>query len=187
MRYGEGKLLTVAQLAPLRDGDPYLYETLVKIVGAVNAASQNAGVDPSTPGQAPAPVAAVTVQAANGWFDLAITDPSASRPGLFYFAESDTTPGFNAPRVYFLGSSRNLYVQLGNQTLYWRAYSQYVGSAPSTPVTYGTPPTAVAGGGASGPVPLASSGSGTVTNGLQRGGNGFGVPVGARIVRTPVL
>jgi hypothetical protein len=180
-------LLTVAQLAPLRDGNPYLYETLVKIVGAVNAASQNAGVDPSTPGQAPVPVAAVTVQAANGWFDLAITDPSESRPGLFYFAESDVTPGFNAPRVYFLGSSRNLYVQLGNQTLYWRAYSQYVGSAPSTPVTYGAPATAVVGGGASGPAPLASSGSGTAANGLHRSGNGFGVPVGARIVKGQIL
>lgn len=180
-------MLTVAQLAPLKNRDPYLYETLVKIVGAVNATSQNAGVDPSTPSPAPAPIAAVKVQAANGWFDLAITDPSESRPGLFYFAESDVTPAFSAPRVYFLGSSRNLYVQLGNQTLYWRAYSQYVGSLPSTPVTYGTPPTAVTGGGASGPAPLGSSGSGTPANGLQRGGNGFGVPTGARIVKPQVL
>jgi len=179
-------MLTVAQLAPLKDRDAYLYETLVKIVGAVNAASQGAGVDPSTPGQAPTPVASVMVQAANGWFDLAITDPAASRPGLFYFAESDVTPAFSAPRVYFLGASRNLYVQLGNQTLYWRAYSQYVGSSPSTPVSYGTPPIAVVGGGASGPAPLASSGSGTPANGLIRGGNGFGVPVGARIVKPTV-
>ena len=174
-------MLTVAQLAPVKDKDPYLYETLVKIVGAVNAASQSAGVDPATPSQAPSPVASVQVQAANGWFDLAITDPSRSRPGLFYFAESDVTPAFSAPRVYFLGSSRNLYVQLGNQTLYWRAYSQYVGSSPSAPVAYGTPPTAVVGGGASGPAPLASSGSGTPANELQRSGNGFGVPVGTRI------
>jgi len=27
-------MLTVAQLAPLKDRDPYLYETLVKIVSA---------------------------------------------------------------------------------------------------------------------------------------------------------
>jgi hypothetical protein len=180
-------VLTIAQLAPVKDKDPYLYETLVKIVGAVNAASQNAGVDPSTPGQAPAAIASVQVQAANGWFDLVIADPAASRPGLFYFAESDVTPGFNAPRVYFLGSSRNLYVQLGNQTLYWRAYSQYVGSSPSTPVRFGTPPIAVTGGGASGPTPLASGGSGTLANGTVKGGNGFGAPVGARIVKPVVL
>jgi len=176
-------MLTVAQLAPVKERDPYLYETLVKIVAAVNATSQNAGVDPSTPSPAPVPIASLTVQAANGWFDLAINDPAPSRPGLFYFAESDVTQGFNSPRVYFLGASRNLYVQLGNQTLYWRAYSQYVGSLPSAAVTFGTPPSAVIGGGASGPTPLASSGSGTPSNGKMRGGNGFGVPTGARIVK----
>src|SRR5579863_8499874 len=149
-------MLTVAQLAPIKDRDPYLYETLTKIVASVNATSQAAGVDPATPAPAPTSVASITVQASNGWFDISITDPSNARPGLFYFAESDVTPGFNSPRVYFLGASRNLYVQLGNQTLYWRAYSQYVGSSPSSPITYGTPPTAVTGGGSSGPTPLPS-------------------------------
>jgi len=84
--------------------------------------------------------------------------PIDARPGLFYFAESDTTPAFSSPRVYFMGASRNLYLQLGNQTLYWRAYSQYVGSLPSAPITFGSPPTAVAGGGSAGPAPLPSSG-----------------------------
>jgi hypothetical protein len=84
--------------------------------------------------RAAAPIASVMVQAANSWFDISITDPAQTRPGLFYFAESDTTAAFGAPRVYFLGASRNLYTQLGNQTLYWRAYSQYVGSLPSAPV-----------------------------------------------------
>jgi hypothetical protein len=180
-------MLTVAQLAPLKNGDPYLYETLVKLVAAVNAASQGAGVDPATPSPAPAGIASVKVQAANGWFDLAITDTAASQPGLFYFAESDTTPAFAAPRVYFLGASRNLYVQLGNQTLYWRAYSQYMGSLPSTPVAFGAPPTAVIGGGASGPSPLPSSGSGTASKGGVKGGNGFGVAAGARIVKPKSL
>jgi len=180
-------MLTVAQLAPLKDRDPYLYETLTKIVSAVNAASTNAGVDPATPSPAPTPIASVQVQAANGWFDLAITDPGAARPGLFYFAESDVTPAFSAPRVYFLGASRNLYVQLGNQTLYWRAYSQYIGSQASAPVSFGMPPAAVVGGGASGPAPLPSSGSGALANGLSRGGNGFGTPTGARVVKQTVL
>ena len=69
-------MLTVAQLAPLKDRDPYLYETLVKIVSSVNATSQRAGVDPSTPAPAPSPVASITVQAANGWFDISVADPS---------------------------------------------------------------------------------------------------------------
>jgi len=180
-------MLTIAQIAPLKDRDPYLYETLTKIVSAVNAASQSAGVDSSTPSPAPSPIASVMVQASNGWFDISITDPSATRPGLFYFVESDVTPAFNAPRVYFLGASRNLYAQLGNQTLYWRAYSQYIGSLPSPPVTFGAPPTAVIGGGTAGPAPLPSTGSGTLPNGLVRGGNGFGTSTGARIARPTVL
>lgn len=177
-------MLTVSQLAPVKDRDPYLYETLVKLVAAVNATSQNAGVDPTITSPAPSPIASLQVQAASGWFDLSLSDPSASRPGLFYFAESDVSPSFNAPRVYFLGCSRNLYVQLGNQTLYWRAYSQYLGSSPSTPVTFGTPPTAVTGGGSTGPTPLASAGSGVLANGNVTGGNGFGVPTGARITKS---
>jgi len=38
-------MLTVAQLAPMKDRDPYLYETLVKIVSAVNAASQEGDLE----------------------------------------------------------------------------------------------------------------------------------------------
>src|SRR5438477_6919779 len=110
-------MLTVAQLAPLKDRDPYLYETLTRIVTALNATSQRAGVDPATPPPAPAAIASINVQASNGWFDIAIADPSDARPGLFYFAESDTTPAFHSPRVYFLGASRNLYVQLGPDPL----------------------------------------------------------------------
>ena len=180
-------MLTVSQLAPLKDRDPYLYETLVRIVSAVNSASQRAGVDPATPAPAPSQIASISVQAANGWFDISITDPSNNRPGLFYFAESDVTPAFSSPRVYFLGASRNLYVQLGNQTLYWRGYSQYVGSLPSSPVAFGSPPAAVTGGGSSGPVPLPSQGSGALSNGLARGGNGFGIHPGSRLTKTTLL
>src|ERR1700676_1193838 len=179
-------MLTVAQPAPLKDRDPYLYETLTRIVSAVNATSQRAGVDPSVPAPAPSPIASLSVQAENGWFDVAIADPSDARPGLFYFAESDVTPAFSAPRVYFLGASRNLYVQLGNQTLYWRAYSQYIGSLPSAPVTFGAPPTPGAGGGAAGPAPLPSTGSGAFPNGVPRGGNGFGLHPGSRIARLTI-
>ncbi len=169
-------MLTVAQLAPLKDRDPYLYETLVKIVSSVNATSQRAGVDPSTPAPAPSPIS-------NGWFDISLKDPSNARPGLFYFAESDTTPAFGTPRVYFMGATRNMYVQLGNQTLYWRAYSQYIGSLPSAPVSFGAPPIAVIGGGSTGPAPLPSSGSGVLPGGLLRGGNGFGINPGSRIAK----
>ena len=86
-----------------------------------------------------------------------------------------------------MGASRNQYLQLGNQTLYWRVYSQYIGSLPSAPVAFGSPPIAVAGGGSSGPAPLPSTGSGVLPNGLLQGGNGFGINPGSRIVRQTLL
>ncbi len=174
-------MLNIAQLAPIKDRDPYLYESLTKIVSAVNALGNKAGLDAQAPAAAPARIASLAVQASNGWFDLAITDNADARPGLFYFAESDTTLAFAAPRVYFLGASRNIYIQLGNQTLYWRAYSQYIGSNPSPPVAFGSPPAAVVGGGSSGPAPLPSTGSGAFSGIGGLGGNGFGRIGGSRI------
>jgi hypothetical protein len=166
-------MLNVPQLAQIKGRDPYLYESLKQVVGAVNAIGRATGVDPAGSIAAPASIGSVSVAAADGIFDLAITDNSPVRRGIFYFAESDTTPAFTAPHVYFLGSSRNLRVSLGNQTLYWRAYSQYIGSTPSPPVPFGSPPTAVTGGGSAGPPLQPSSGSGTAT--AQQGGSGFGV------------
>ena len=166
-------MLNIPQLAQIKARDPYLYESLKQVVGAVNSIGRATGVDPSGSIGAPATIGGISVTAADGIFDLAITDNSAVRRGVFYFAESDSDPAFTQPHVYFLGSSRNLRVSLGNQTLYWRGYSQYIGSAPSTPVTFGAPPAAVTGGGAAGPAPQPSSGSGTATG--QQGGSGFGV------------
>ena len=180
-------MLKIGQLAQIKSDWPYVYEALTQIVNAVNSVGRAAGVDPSGTIDPPAPIGSLGVTSADGIFDLAITDNSSVHRGIFYFAESDVTPAFSQPHVHFLGSSRNLRVALGNQTLYWRAYSQYVGSLASAPVTFGSPATAVAGGGTSGPAPLPSSGSGALPNGLLRGGNGFGVVPGARVVKETVL
>lgn len=166
-------MLKIAQLAQIKSESPYVYEALTQIVNGVNAVGRATGVDPSGSIAAPSPIGSLNVLAAGGIFDLAITDNSTIHRGIFYFAESDTTPAFHRPYVHFLGSSRNLRVALGNQTLYWRAYSQYLGSETSPPVTFGNPPTAVAGGGASaGPALQPSSGSGTASG--SEGGSGFG-------------
>ena len=165
-------MLTIPQLAKLKSRDPYLYESLRQVVAAVNALGRATGVDPGGSIEPPAPIGSLAVAAANGIFDLAITDNSPVNRGIFYFAESDTSPSFTAPRVYFLGCSRNSRLALGNLTLYWRAYSQYLGSLPSPPVTFGSPPAAVVGGGSSGPALAPSAGSGTAK--AQQGGSGFG-------------
>ena len=180
-------MLKIGQLAQIKSDSPYVYEALTQLVNGINALGRATGVDPSGTIDSPAPIGGLSVKAADGIFDLAITDNSAVHRGIFYFAESDTTPAFSRPYVHFMGSSRNLRVAMGNQTLYWRAYSQYVGSLPSAPITFGAPPIAVAGGGATGPAPLPSSGSGVLPNGHVRGGNGFGVNTGSRILRQTVL
>jgi hypothetical protein len=167
-------MLKIGQLAQIKSESPYTYEALTQIVNAVNSLGRATGVDPTGAITPPVPIGGLSVTAADGIFDLAITDNSALYRGIFYFAESDSTPAFANPRVYFLGSSRNLRLALGNQTLYWRAYSQYMGSDPSEPVAFGAPPTAVTGGGATaGPQMQASSGSGTASG--TEGGSGFGV------------
>src|SRR3984885_6560672 len=166
-------MLNLPQLTHVESSDPRLADSLRRIVDAVNTLGVGTGVDPAGSTQAPTPIASLNVIAANGIFDIALTDNSPITRGISYFVESDITPGFNQPHVYSLGPSRNLRVSLGNQTLYWRAYSQYLGSDPSTPVAFGTPPTAVVGGGAvTGPQMQPSSGSGTAAG--DEGGSGFG-------------
>ena len=166
-------MLKIGQIAQIKSESPYTYEALTQIVNGVNSVGRATGVDPSGPIAPPVPIGSLSVIAADGIFDVAITDNSTVNRGIFYFAESDTTPAFSQPYVHFLGSSRNLRLSLGNQTLYWRAYSQYLGSETSAPVTFGTPATAVAGGGtAAGPSLQPSSGSGTASG--SEGGSGFG-------------
>lgn len=124
-------MLTIPQLNEIARRDAYVYEALKRIVDAVNNLGKGIGLDPSQPAGPPRAIASLSVRAQDGIFDLAIADPSPVERGIFYFAESDTSPAFPAPTVYFLGSSRNLRLALGNLTLYWRAYSQYPGSNPS--------------------------------------------------------
>jgi hypothetical protein len=166
-------MLKIGQLAQIKSESPYVYEALTQIVNGVNAVGRATGVDPSGTIAEPSPIGSLSVTAADGIFDLAIIDNSTVNRGIFYFAESDTTPAFLQPYVHFLGSSRNLRLALGNQTLYWRAYSQYLGSETSAPVTFGNPAIAVTGGGtAAGPALQPSSGSGTASG--SEGGSGFG-------------
>jgi len=172
-------MLKIGQLAQIKSDSPYVYEALTQLVNGVNAVGRATGIDPSGTIAAPSPIGSLNVAAADGIFDLAITDNSTVNRGIFYFAESDTTPAFHQPYVHFLGSSRNLRLALGNQTLYWRAYSQYLGSETSQPVAFGNPPTAVTGGGAAtGPSLQPSSGSGTASG--SEGGSGFGLVAKSR-------
>lgn len=168
----------VPYLPHIITNDSRLGQALQAIQDAINnIASQTAASAAGPQGTSPSP-ASLTVTAAQGVFDIAITDNAPIQRGIEYFLEYSLTASFNQPTVIHLGTTRNHRVFLGNQILYWRAYSQYgPASAPSQPVYFGSAnnPTPVAGGGTiTGPAPLASNGSGTAsTNGLQ-GGAGYG-------------
>ena len=167
-------MLQLPQLKHIEAGDPRLYSALKSVVDAVNNLGTGTGVDPAGETAAPTMLAAIRVTAADGIFDIALTDNSPVTRGIQYFVESDATPAFLQPHVYALGPSRNARLALGNLTLYWRAYSQYAGSQPSPAVTFGAPPSAVIGGGSAGPAQQASAGSGTASGTGQQGGSGLG-------------
>ena len=151
-------MLKIGQLAQIKSESPYVYEALTQIVNGVNAVGRATGVDPSgSIARARADRQPERHRRGRHFRSGHHGQFRACNRGIFYFAESDTTPAFSQPYVHFLGSSRNLRIALGNQTLYWRAYSQYLGSDPSAPVTFGTPATAVTGGGTAAGPPLQAS------------------------------
>ncbi len=167
-------MLQLPQLKHVESNDPQLYSALKTVVEAVNNLGRGTGVDPAGSIAQPIAPAAISVKGADGIFDIAITDNSPLVRGISYFAESDTSPAFTQPHVYALGPSRNARLSLGNLTLYWRVYSQYPGSDPSAATSFGSPPTAVVGGGVSGPAQQPSAGSGTAPGTGQSGGSGYG-------------
>lgn len=152
--------------------DPRLAETFRQMSQHLDTIASTAGIS-GTATQAPPNVRSIAVTAANGYFNVAITDPegqAGQNLGIHYFFEWDTSPAFTNPQTIDNGPSRNGYFALGSQTLYWRAYSQFRNSPRSTPIVYGgSSPTGVVGGGSAGPAPAKSQGSGGAG-----GGGGFG-------------
>ena len=152
--------------------DPKVAETFRQLSQSIDNAANTTGVSGEQIG-APPNVRSIAVQAANGIFDVVITDPegqAGNSLGINYFVDWSTVPSFATFRTVHLGPSRAWYGYLGNQTLYWRAYSQYPASPRSNYIVLGgATPQGVIGGGVGGPAPAASTGSGG-----QGGRGGFG-------------
>lgn len=178
--------ITLPHMDWVRTKDPRHYEQMKAVEDALNNMAAQTNASPVGSTAAPQSISALTVKVPQaGLFDFQIQDNSPVNRGIEYFIEYSTSPSFSAARVIHVGATRNHQEFLGAQTLYFRAYSQYQPSGPSSPVYFGsqTNPTAVNGGViAATAVPLPSTGSGTASNNGTESGAGYGdIPVRGRL------
>lgn len=158
--------LKVRNLNQIRSGNysgQELFECLSDIVASHNTISSQTNA--SSDGQTPAPPAinALKVVAQDGIYHASITDQNQVYRGVSYHLQYATDAGFSKPTTVHLGPSRDFRAHLGNQNLYFRAFSDYPTSAASSPVYHGgAAPVVVSGGGSiSGPPVPPGQGSGT--------------------------
>lgn len=157
------------------DLGPKLAEALRGIAAQVTTIEQQTNSNANGQPQSPPSINSVNVTGKNGHFNIAITDNNQVYRDVHYWAEHADNPNFVNPIVIHMGMSRNHNEFLGNVTRYWRAYSSYGASPPSSPVYHGTSaqPRPVRGGGSvGGPSFQASQGSGTGTPGQGISGPG---------------
>ena len=163
---------------------PHLSEALRILQDGINNLGNHVSVDPAGTSPAPPIPQSLTVKAnGTGLVHAVISDSNPINKNLHYFIEVDTSPSFPQPHVIHLGPSRTMspiYLPAkddsGNpQNFFFRTYSQYQGSHPSSPIYFGgTVPTAVNPGGTQQMTLLPSTGSGTASNTGEQGSAGFG-------------
>jgi hypothetical protein len=164
-------LVTLRHIAYLRGKDPLLAETVQQLADAINHTQVGTSVVPP-----PNNISGIFITQQNGNFDITITDNNPVVRGIEYIVEWATNSNFIGARTIFLGSSRTHNIALGNlggASTYWRAYSQYPNSAPSTPIYYSGNP--IVSGGTASAAPQPSTGSGTGSGLGQQPGQGYGV------------
>lgn len=173
MEGDEGKtLVTIKNLAFIRTLPVIgarLYESLLSVQDGVSNVEQQTNTSSS---QQPSPPPAINGLKVNtgpgGEFQAAITDQGNVSRGVNYFIEHADNPQFNNPHIIDNGTSRNWAGHMGNQTLYWRAYSSY-GSSPASPAVYHgsqASPAPVTGGVVGSRAPSQGAGTGAPGQGL---------------------
>ena len=169
-------MLTLPHLGQIESKDALLGETLRALQNAINLHGTVSGVDPSG-GAYPAPPAPSEIQVTStaGGFNVAIVDANPQR-GAYYFVEYSSNASFGGAITVPLLTSRNTYLPLGGNTLYFRCYSQFLGSNPSSFTIFGgSTPKSVTGGAAGTPAVPPTQGTGA---GTSAGSNPY-PPVGA--------
>ena len=140
-----------------------LAETIQAVVKQVSNVGQQTNATPAAQETPPPPqINALSVTAGGGVAHVQITDNNPIYRGTTYHVQYSTTPGFESPVNHFLGPSRDMRIPVGNQPLYYRAFSDTPTSGASTPVYHGgAQPVAVAASGTIQPPIPAGQGSGT--------------------------
>ncbi len=110
----------------------------------------------------PPQVHAVSVTAGGGIAHVQITDNNDIYRGIAYHVDVSPNTAFSAPVTFPMGPSRDIRIPVGTQPLYYRVFSDYPTSGPSTPVYHGGAiPQAVAATGLAQPPIPSGQGSGT--------------------------
>ena len=168
----------IRNLQSIKSKNRELGEALEDIRNHLTNISQSVVVNPNGESAIPPPINSLNVTGQDGIYQASITDNNNLYRGINYFLEYSPKSDFSNSHVVSLGPSRNSRLNLGNQLLHFRAYSQYnSGGPPSIPVIHGSPtPVTAAFSNAnlsvSGPSIPISSGSGT--NVTPIGGEGAG-------------
>ena len=170
------------ELVRISQDNPLLGNLLRRIIKGITQTASNSGVSPVGESDPPPTIGAVNIKASGEIVHATINDAAPVVKGINYFVEAATEPNFLNPHVEDLGTSRGKFFNLpsltdtgGAQTWYFRGYSQYLGSKPSTKIPYGgLAPTGVTLTGSTQLTPLSSTGSGTAASNGSQGGQGFG-------------
>jgi hypothetical protein len=147
-----------------------LYETLNAIIqGQKNIGLQtNASLNEPTP--PPPQINNLEVSASGGVAHVSIADDNEIYRGVSYHVQYSKDAAFSSPITVHMGPSRDIRIPVGSDPLYYRAFSDYPTSAPSTPVYHGgTTPVAIAAQGSNQPSVPSGKGSGTGTSGQISG------------------
>jgi hypothetical protein len=165
--------LKIPNLDYLRSLDPKLFEAIKAIQDQTSNIEKQGNFNALGSPAAPPAIDRLRVTSGpGGEYQIRITDNGEVSRGINYWAEYDTSPNFTNPHIIDMGQTRNHSVNLGNQQLFWRAYSSYPSSDASPAVYHGSPtdPAPVVGG-----VPgirSASEGAGTGAPGYGMSGPG---------------
>lgn len=161
--------MKIQNLELFRAKDKYLYEALSSIQTQTGQIETQGNFNATGNPPVPPPIGQLVVTTGpSGEFQITIHDSGEFGRGNNYFAEHDTSPAFSNPHVVDMGQSRNHSIYLGNQKLYWRAYSASISGSPSSPAYHGgnATPKAVQGGIPGNRAPSQGSGTGAPGVGL---------------------